>query len=133
MHLLGAFELDIQPGTPDAPATVKIALLRYTRGEDGRLLITPECTSFDEIEGEINSLQDELDELRERARRAFQVTRSHVASEAVRTPILKEPRWRGSAASWRSTAEPRLVAPVGAYVEPCNAGCTRIGAKLKRK
>ena len=73
MHLLGAFELDIQPGIPDPPATVKIALLRYTRGEDGRLLITPECTSFDEIEGEINSLQDELDEIRDRARRAFQV------------------------------------------------------------
>jgi hypothetical protein len=73
MHLLGAFELDIRPGTPDNPAGVEIALLRYTRGEDGRLFITPECVSFDEIEGQINALQDELDELRERARRAFQV------------------------------------------------------------
>jgi hypothetical protein len=42
MHGLGAFELDIRPGTPDAPASVRIALLRYARGEDGRLLITPE-------------------------------------------------------------------------------------------
>jgi hypothetical protein len=74
MHLLGAFELDIRPGTPDNPAGIKIALMRYTRGEDGRLLITPECTSFDEIEGEINSLQEELDELRDRARRAFQAS-----------------------------------------------------------
>jgi hypothetical protein len=74
MHLLGAFELEIRPGTPDNPAGVKIALLRYTRGEDGRLLITPECASFEEIEGQINSLQDELDEIRERARRAFQAT-----------------------------------------------------------
>jgi hypothetical protein len=74
MHLLGAFELDIQPGTRDAPATVKIALLRYTRGADGRLIITPECTSFDEIEGQINSLQDELDELRDRARRVYQAS-----------------------------------------------------------
>jgi hypothetical protein len=73
MHLLGAFELEIQPGTPDSPAGVKIALLRYTQGEDGRLLITPECASFEEVEGQINSLQDELDEIRERARRAFQV------------------------------------------------------------
>ena len=73
MHLLGAFELDIQPGTPDNPASVRIVLLRYTRGEDGRLFITPERASFEEIEGQINSLQDELDELRERARRAFQV------------------------------------------------------------
>jgi len=72
MHLLRAFELDIQPGTPDNPASVRITLLRYTRGEDGRLFIKPECASFEEIEGQINSLQDELDELRERARRAFQ-------------------------------------------------------------
>jgi len=52
---------------------VKIALLRYTRGEDSRLFITPECTAHEEIEGQINALQDELDETRERARRAFQV------------------------------------------------------------
>jgi len=74
MHLLGALELDIRPGTPDNPAVVKIALLRYTRGEDGRLFITSECVSFEEIERQINALQDELDELRDRARRAFQVT-----------------------------------------------------------
>ena len=47
---------------------MKIALLRYIRGEDGRLFITPECSSFEEVEGQINSLQDELDEIRERAR-----------------------------------------------------------------
>ena len=73
MHVFGAFELDIQPGTSDTLASVRIALLRYTRGEDGRLLITPECASFEEIEGQINTLQDELDQMRERARRAFQV------------------------------------------------------------
>jgi hypothetical protein len=72
MHLFGAFELDIRPDTPDNPAGIKIALLRYTRGEDGRLFITPECATFEEIEGQINSLQDELDELRARASRAFQ-------------------------------------------------------------
>ena len=72
MHVFGAFELDIRPGTPDHPASVKIALLRYTRGEDGRLFITPECATFEEIEGQINSLQDELDELRDRAHRVYQ-------------------------------------------------------------
>ena len=75
MHLRGTLELEIRPGTPDNPAGVKIALLRYTRGEDVRLFITPECVSFEEIEGQINALQDELDELRDRARRAFQVTK----------------------------------------------------------
>ena len=74
MHLFEVLEFDIRPGTPDNPASVKIALLRYTRGVDGRLLITPERTSFEQIEGQINSLQDELDEIRERAQRAFQVT-----------------------------------------------------------
>jgi hypothetical protein len=74
MHVFGAFELDVQPGTPDRPASVKVALLRYVRGEDGRLYMTPECTSYQEAEGQLNSLQDELDEIRERARRAFQAT-----------------------------------------------------------
>jgi hypothetical protein len=44
-----------------------------TRGKDGRLFITPECSSFEEVEGQINLLLDELDEIRERAQRAFQV------------------------------------------------------------
>jgi hypothetical protein len=74
MHLFGALELEIRRGAPDNSAGVKIALLRYTRGEDGRLFITSKCTSFEEIEGQINSLQDELDEIRERAQRVFQVT-----------------------------------------------------------
>jgi hypothetical protein len=67
-------ELEIKPGTPDSPAGVKIALLRYVRGEDGRLFITPDCSSLEEVAGQINSLQDELDEIRERAQRAFQIT-----------------------------------------------------------
>ena len=41
-----------------------LSLLHPGRG-DGRLLMTPECSSFEEPEGQINSLQDELDELRE--------------------------------------------------------------------
>ena len=51
MHVFGALELDIRQGTPDDPASVRIALLRYVRGGDGRLLITPECASFEEVEG----------------------------------------------------------------------------------
>jgi hypothetical protein len=42
-------------------------------GENGRLFITRARPSFEEVEGQLNSLQDELDEIRERARRAFQV------------------------------------------------------------
>jgi len=73
MHLFGAFELDNQHGTPDGSVSVKIALLRCIRGEDGRLFVTLECSSFEEVEGQISSLHNELDEIRERARRAFEV------------------------------------------------------------
>lgn len=72
MHVIGAFELDIRPGTPDEPAGVRIALQRTRLDPNGRVFITPECSSFEELEGQINALQDELDEIRERARRAFQ-------------------------------------------------------------
>ncbi len=44
----------------------------YTSDEDSRVFITPECTSLDELEGQINALQDDLDQLRARAKRAFQ-------------------------------------------------------------
>ncbi|WP_052955140.1 hypothetical protein [Microvirga vignae] len=73
MDLLKAFELEIRFGTPNTPVSVTIALTRYSQREDGRLFITPPCSSFEELEGQINTLQDELDEIRERARRAFQV------------------------------------------------------------
>jgi hypothetical protein len=73
MHDTGTFELHIRPGDALVPARVKIALQRHTEDEDGRLFITPECATLDEIEGQINALQDELDELRMRARRIFQI------------------------------------------------------------
>jgi hypothetical protein len=38
MHVFGAFELDLQPGTPENPASVKVALLRHIRGR-GRPLV----------------------------------------------------------------------------------------------
>ncbi len=72
MHLLGAFELEIRPGTPDNPVGVRIALQKAMFDPSGRVFVTSECATFDEIEGQINSLQDELDELRDRARRVYQ-------------------------------------------------------------
>ncbi len=51
MHILGALELEIRPGTPDDPAGVTIPLLRYMQGESRRLFSTPECALFGEIEG----------------------------------------------------------------------------------
>ena len=74
MHALSAFELDINPSTSDDPACVRIALQKATFDPSGRVFVTAKCLSFEELESQINSLQDDLDEIRERARRAFQVT-----------------------------------------------------------
>jgi hypothetical protein len=71
MHLPGVFELGINPGTPDGPLLVKITVQRYTTDE-GPPVHHPISPSLEDFEGQINSLQDELDEIRERARRAFQ-------------------------------------------------------------
>ena len=75
MSVSSAFELDISSGTSDDdPACVRIALQKATFDPSGRVFVTAKCLSLEELEGQINSLQDELDEIRERARRAFQVT-----------------------------------------------------------
>jgi hypothetical protein len=71
MNRLGAFVLHFQPGDPHTPARMAIGVQRAVQREDGRIYITPECSTFDEIEGHINALQDELDRMRERARRMF--------------------------------------------------------------
>jgi len=71
MHTPGTFALSIQPGDPLTPARVKIMVQGHVTDAEGRVFITPECFSFDELESHINALQDDLDQLRERARRAF--------------------------------------------------------------
>jgi hypothetical protein len=35
MYVFGVFELDGQPGTPDNPASIRVALLRYVRASMG--------------------------------------------------------------------------------------------------
>ena len=73
MNVFGAFELSIGPSTPDDPAGVRSALQKATFDPNGRVFVTAESSSFEELEAQIKSLQDELDEIRERARQAFQV------------------------------------------------------------
>ena len=72
MHTPGTFALSIQPDDPLTPARVKVMVQGHVTDAEGRVFITPECLSFDELVGYINALQDDLDQLRERARRAFQ-------------------------------------------------------------
>jgi|SRR5919112_2649537 hypothetical protein len=58
MHLLGAFELDIRPCTPEIPAGVRVALQKAIFDPSARVFVSPECATYEEIEGQINSLQD---------------------------------------------------------------------------
>jgi hypothetical protein len=78
MHLTGAFNLHIEPGTEAHPPRVSIILLPGAVPDDkGLLHLTPGCITLDELEGCINALQDELDVLRADARRAFTVSAGH--------------------------------------------------------
>ncbi len=74
MNRIGStFELDIRLGDTTTPATATIVLTREIRDASGRLKLTRDCASADELESEINVLQDELDELRRQAQRVFMV------------------------------------------------------------
>ncbi len=69
MRTAGIFRLDIQPATTLAPARLSVCLAQYATDERGGIHITPECSTPDELEGWINSLQDDLDMLRKDLRR----------------------------------------------------------------
>ena len=77
MRTLGAFDLHIQPGDEHEPARVFIALAGIIPDDDGLLHLTPDCFTLDQVEGCINTLQDELDVLRAQARRAFSGSVGH--------------------------------------------------------
>jgi hypothetical protein len=62
MHMLGTFAIYIQPGDPVTPARVNVIVQSHTADPHGRVFITPECFSLDELEGYINALQDDLDQ-----------------------------------------------------------------------
>jgi hypothetical protein len=61
MPALGSFALSIQPRDPLTPARIKLMVQNHVTDADGRVFITPECFSFDELESYINALQDDLD------------------------------------------------------------------------
>ena len=51
MSVSSAFELDINPGTSDDPACVRIALQKATFDPSGSVFVTAECLSLEELEG----------------------------------------------------------------------------------
>lgn len=71
MREIGTFALQIEPATTARPTRVSIVVSGAPSNEQSVLPLTRTCLSLDELEGEINGLQDELDILRAEARRAF--------------------------------------------------------------
>jgi len=71
MREIGTFALQIEPATTARPTRVSIVVPGPSSGDQSVLPLTRPCLSLDELEGEINGLQDELDILRSEARRAF--------------------------------------------------------------
>jgi hypothetical protein len=71
MHTAGVFTLYVELATEALPARVSIALTGAVPDARGILHMTPDCMTLDELESCINGLQDELDVLRAKARRAF--------------------------------------------------------------
>ena len=71
MYTVGAFALCIQRDASLAPPRVKVLLQCHATDLHGQVFVTPECGALDEFEGYLNALQDDLDQLRERARRVF--------------------------------------------------------------
>ena len=77
MRTGGAFTLHIEPASGATPPRVAIVLASVGPDDQGRVRLTPDCMTLDELEGQINALQDELDLLRADVRRAFELTVGH--------------------------------------------------------
>ncbi|GJD49074.1 hypothetical protein OPKNFCMD_1803 [Methylobacterium crusticola] len=71
MRQLGTVTLHIEPATTAMPARVSVAVAGPTTRPDEAVYLTAQCVTLDELEGQINGLQDELDVLRAEARRVF--------------------------------------------------------------
>ena len=75
------FGLSVRQRAHAAAPSTHIFLQGIVRHANGMLSVTPECTSLEEIEGEIEQLREELDEMLQQARRAFR------AGGGVRGPV----------------------------------------------
>jgi len=71
MRQLGTVTLHVEPATTTMPARVSVAVAGPASRPDEVVYLTAECVTLDELEGQINGLQDELDMLRAAARRVF--------------------------------------------------------------
>jgi hypothetical protein len=58
-----------------------VFLQRIVRHSNGMLSVTPICSSLEEVEGEIEELNEELDQVLREARRAFLVEHREAAGD----------------------------------------------------
>jgi hypothetical protein len=65
------FGLRVQRSAQTRGPSVHIFLQRLVRHANGMLAVTPDCSSLEEMEGQIGQLKDELDEMLRQTRRAF--------------------------------------------------------------
>jgi hypothetical protein len=69
--LSSRFGLRVQFSAHSRGPSVHIFLQRIVRHANGMLSVTPVCSSLEEMEGQIEELKEELDEMLRQARRAF--------------------------------------------------------------
>ena len=65
------FGLSVQRPAHARGPSVHIFLQRIVRHANGMLSVTPVCSSLEEMEGQIEELKQELDEMLRQTRRAF--------------------------------------------------------------
>jgi HAMP domain-containing protein len=73
--LRSRFGLSVRRGVHAGEPSAHIFLQGIVRHSNGMLSVTPVCTSLAEMEGQIEQLKEELNEMLEQARRAFRERR----------------------------------------------------------
>jgi hypothetical protein len=69
--LRSRFGLSVRHGAHSHPPAAHIFLQGIVRHSNGMLSVTPVCSSLAEMEGQIEQLKEELDDMLQQARRAF--------------------------------------------------------------
>jgi hypothetical protein len=70
-RMTSRFGLRVQQSSRGRSPVVHIFLQSVVRHSNGMLSVTPTCATLAEMEGQIDQLKEELDEMLRQARRAF--------------------------------------------------------------
>lgn len=80
-NLNSRFGLNVRGGTRTTAPSVHIFLQSIVRHSNGMLSVTPVCSSLAEMEGQVEHLKEELDEVLRQARRAFLIEHRAAAGQ----------------------------------------------------